>query len=400
MAPRSFPTSLRSALAALALPALLACAGRTSASSGATAATDLPLTPLAPALHDARLPERIDDRTFWSMVQEFSEPGGYFRSENFVSNELGLQHVVSRLRTTMPPGGVYLGVGPEQNFTYLASLQPRIAFIVDIRRQNLLQHLWYKAVFELSPTRAEFLSRLFGRPLAGATSSDLPADSLIARLERTAPDSLYFRRTFDEARRLLVETHGFTLEPSELATLRYVDSVFYAMGPSLNYSSGASGNGYNFSRMPTFAQVASATDEQGANVGFLGSERSYRVVRDMQRRNLVIPLTGNFSGPHALRRVGTWLTERGARVGAFYVSNVEQYLFRQSDDWSRFYQNVGTLPIDSNSRFIRSTNTGPMVRTGPPYFMMQQLLSPIVPLVGAARDGTLNGYFDVIQRSN
>ena len=58
-----------------------------------------------------------------------------------------------------------MGVGPEQNLTYVAAFRPRIAFVVDIRRQNLLHHLWYKAVFELSPTRAEFLSRLFARAL-------------------------------------------------------------------------------------------------------------------------------------------------------------------------------------------------------------------------------------------
>jgi hypothetical protein len=73
-----------------------------------------------------------------------------------------LQHVITELERHAPPGGVYVGVGPEQNFTYLGTLRPRIAFIVDIRRQNLLQHLWYKAVFA-TPTRAEFLSRLFRR---------------------------------------------------------------------------------------------------------------------------------------------------------------------------------------------------------------------------------------------
>ena len=50
-------------------------------------------------------------------------------------------------------------MGPEQNFTYIAKIRPRIAFIVDIRRQAIIQHLMYKAVFHLSPDRVQFLSR-------------------------------------------------------------------------------------------------------------------------------------------------------------------------------------------------------------------------------------------------
>ncbi len=89
----------------------------------------------------AILPDRIDDAAFWRMVTNFSEAGGTFVSENFVSNEPNFQWVLSRLKTSVKPGNAYLGVGPEQNFTYISALQPGIAFIIDIRRQNLVQHL-------------------------------------------------------------------------------------------------------------------------------------------------------------------------------------------------------------------------------------------------------------------
>ena len=46
--------------------------------------------------------------------------------------------------------GVYIGVGPEQNFSYIARLRPTIAFIVDIRLENRNLHLLHKAVIELS----------------------------------------------------------------------------------------------------------------------------------------------------------------------------------------------------------------------------------------------------------
>jgi hypothetical protein len=368
----------------------------------AVVATD-GLAPLPPSVGGARLPDQLADSTWWRMIREFSEPGGYFRSENFVSNELGLQHVVARLRLAAPPGSVYLGVGPEQNFTYIAALEPRIVFIVDIRRQNLLQHLWYKAVFELSPTRAEFLARLFARPLTAGSSPSTTwrADSLIARLVRIPMDTAYFRRTYAEVESHLTRQRGIPLDSSDRATLHYIDGVFANSGPELNYSSGSTvGGGFGrggFRRMPSFAEVAEATDQAGQNLGFLGTERAYQRVRDMQRRNLIVPLVGNFAGPHALRRVGGWLRERDARVQVFYTSNVEQYLFQQGDEWSRFYANVASMPVDTSARFIRSVTGGfGMARS---QFMMTQLTSPIGPILRAAAEGTLGGYGDVIQRS-
>ena len=58
---------------------------------------------------------------------------------------------------------MYLGVGPEQNFPYIIALKPGMAIIFDMRRGNLHEHLLYKAMFELSNDRADFLSRLFSR---------------------------------------------------------------------------------------------------------------------------------------------------------------------------------------------------------------------------------------------
>src|ERR1700741_5421579 len=112
----------------------------------------------------AELPSQLSDEEFWKLVTDLSETGGYFRSDNFVSNETTFQFVIPELKNTIKPGGVYMGVGPDQNFTYIANLEPKISFILDIRRQNMLQHLMYKALIETSANRAEFVSRLFSRP--------------------------------------------------------------------------------------------------------------------------------------------------------------------------------------------------------------------------------------------
>src|SRR6185369_13750357 len=110
----------------------------------------------------AEVPASLTDQEFWRLVTEFSEVGGVFQAE-FMSNEDSVQFVIPTLKQTVKRGGVYIGVGPEQNFTYMAAIQPRLAFVLDIRRDNMLEHLMYKALFELSTDRADFVSRLFSR---------------------------------------------------------------------------------------------------------------------------------------------------------------------------------------------------------------------------------------------
>src|SRR5262252_3685750 len=110
------------------------------------------------------LPTKLSDQEFWALTEMASEPNGEFQSDNFLSNERGYQVVIPDLIATAKPGRVYLGVGPEQNFPYIVALKPALAIIFDVRRGNLHEHLLYKALFELSADRADFLSRLFCRP--------------------------------------------------------------------------------------------------------------------------------------------------------------------------------------------------------------------------------------------
>src|SRR5580765_4319972 len=96
------------------------------------------------------LPARLTDQEFWKLSVDSSEPDGYFRSDNLLSNEIWFQYVIPDLVQRTKPGGVYLGVGPEQNFSYISAIKPKIVIINDVRRGNLHTQLMYKALFELS----------------------------------------------------------------------------------------------------------------------------------------------------------------------------------------------------------------------------------------------------------
>src|SRR5262245_24766806 len=143
-----------------------------------------PANPESAGVAPVKAPDKLESlpaAEFSRLVHELSEDGGYFRSDNFTSNETAYLTVVDKLRQLGASGGAYVGVGPEQNFTYIAKIRPRIAFIVDIRRQAVIQHLMYKAIFQLSPDRIQFLSRLLSRPLPKekAVKPDTPVNEIL-----------------------------------------------------------------------------------------------------------------------------------------------------------------------------------------------------------------------------
>ncbi len=373
----------------------------------------------------AQLPTRLSNGEFWDLITRISEPDGQFTSENFTSNETGFQTVIPELLRLVPAGGVYLGVGPEQNFTYIAALRPAMVFIVDIRRQNLQQHLLYKALMELSPHRAAFLERLFSRPMPTSLDSTATTEALFLALERATPDTALRTRTVREVLEHLVRERALPITTADSAGIRHVMEAFLLAGPDLTYSyvvpgtgrggmggrgGGMGGRGGGMGGrgrgMPSYATLMRQHDGQGLNRNYLASEASYRVVRELQERNLLVPAVGNFAGPKALRAVADYLRARQATVNVFYLSNVEQYLFpNQGSGWQAFYSNVEQLPLDSTSTFIRSATgrqgwTGTMPITGSGVSLsITSLLAPMQSTVQAFKDGRITIYQDVLARS-
>ena len=356
---------------------------------------------IAPAsLRAQDIPAKLSDSAFWKLVTDFSEPGGFFRSDNFVSNETMFQWVIPDLLRTTKPGGVYLGVGPDQNFTYIIALKPKISFIFDIRRQNMLTHLMYKALFEQSTDRADFLSRLFSRPRPAKLDSASTANALFTAFSTAIPDSGAFRKNLASIRDQLTKHHGFKLSSEDLGTIAYVYEAFVAAGPDLTYNFGVRGMGFGRGRMPSYADLQVESDSDRVQRSYMASEANFRALKELEVNNLIVPLVGDFAGAKAISAVAGYLKERKATVTAFYLSNVEQYLFNQGDDWSKFYTNVSSLPVDSTSTFIRSVFNGMGGSYGGGGYMRgQQMLASILAQVTAFKSGRLASYYDVIQTS-
>jgi hypothetical protein len=290
------------------------------------------------------LPARLTDQEFWTLVTESSEPDGYFRSDNLTSNELGFQFVIPELVGRTRPGRVYLGVGPEQNFTYMAAVKPAMAIIFDIRRGNMLVQLMYKALFELSRDRAEFMSLLFSRPRPASVGPESSASDLFAAYAAVPAREALYHKTLAAIRGHLRTTRRLPISAQDLEGIEYVLSTFYYRGYAIRSS-------------PTYADLMMASDAKGVNRSYLATEASFLFLKGLHSRNLVVPVVGDFGGPRAIRAVGKFLKTHGAIVSAFYLSNVEQYLYGDGK-WQAFCGNVATLPLDEGSTFIRSSSGG------------------------------------------
>jgi hypothetical protein len=342
------------------------------------------------------LPERLSDREFWNLISDCSETGGFFRSDNFVSNETTFQYVIPDLQEKTKPGGVYLGVGPDQNFTYIAALRPKVAFIVDIRKQNMLEHLMYKALFELSENRAQFLSRLFSRPLP-ADAGDRNTTELFAAFNTVEYDPALQAENLKAIVDRLRDYHGFSLSADDIRTIEYVYSAFAKAGPEIRYSFPSQ---YGWGRFPSYSQLMLEADEDGVRHSYLATEENFHLVKQLQSENRIVPVVGDFAGEKALKAVGRYLSEHGATVTAFYTSNVEFYLF-QTEDWKKFLNNVTELPVDDGSVFIRAyfNNLGLQFPNQVAGSRSVTLLDNMQGMLDAFEDGHIRSYADVVKRS-
>src|SRR5580765_4749103 len=183
------------------------------------------------------LPTQLSDQEFWKLSTDCSEPDGFFRSDNLLSNEIWMQRVIPDLLSNIKTPSVYMGVGPEQNFTYITSLKPKMVFIVDVRRGNLDLQLMYKALFELSSDRADFVSRLFSRKRPDGLDKNSSAMDIFGAYKNVTSSETLFKENLKAIDELLVNKHHFTLSDGDLQGVEYVYHAFYNFGPGINYSS-------------------------------------------------------------------------------------------------------------------------------------------------------------------
>ncbi len=294
--------------------------------------------------------QALSDEEFQLLSMRLSERPGHFGTDNLVSNEASFLHVKPHVLEFAAPGQAYVGVGPDQNFTYIAQSRPAIAFILDIRRDNLLHHLLYKAIMLESPDRYGFLALLLGRPFEGLRDPNADAGELVRAFEDIAPDREFFVANFGRLWKLLRERYPHLVHESDRDKLYSIAAAFYGGGLEIRYEIPGRPM-LNF--FPSFGYLMTETDLEGQRGHYLNSAEDYAFLRQLQERNRIVPVVGNFAGHWALKAIGEEIRKRQLRVSIFYLSNVEFYLFR-GRVYDRFIDNVRALPVDGKSLFVRS----------------------------------------------
>jgi hypothetical protein len=332
--------------------------------------------------------------TFAASVANLSERGGYFDTDNLISNERSYLQVVSDLKRRSVHGGAYIGVGPDQNFSYISEVRPAIAFIIDVRRDNLLLHLLFKALFELSGTRIEYLAYLTGRPLPPAVNGwrQAPIDRLAGYIDKTpaSTDAITARRQrIDDALRRT----GVPLSPEDLQTITAFHRRFIDDGLSLRFNSTGRPPQLYY---PTYRDLLLETDAAGNQANYLAAEESFQFVKSLQSHDRIVPVIGDISGPTALQAVGRAIAARGERLSVFYVSNVEFYLFGQGA-YPRFVTNLRGIPRSKGAVLIRSV-FGRYSSFGRPGDASQSQVHALDELLGGYDDGRYRSYGELVRR--
>ncbi len=344
---------------------------------------------VAAAPAPAREAAALTASQFGSLIARLSEPGGYFWNDNYVSNEASYQHPLRRLRELGVQGGVYLGVGPNQNFTYIAKVRPRYAFIVDIRRQNFLEHLLFKALFHYARDRREYLSLLLSRPIPHGKmrGQGYTVEEMVESLRPVEPDPFLYNRTQTRIRNFLAQACRLELSPADLNTIDRIHRAFYVRGFSIKY---------DYIPVPTLGEFLVERDLDGRMQNFLNSAEEFRYVKQLQDENRIIPVVGDFAGTHALRELGGWLRERRENVTVFYTSNVEQYLVRNMV-WGRFLRNVAALPLADNAVFVRAYWSNHISHPeGVAGYKFTQVLQWAKPFLAAFDPDRSYSYWDIV----
>jgi hypothetical protein len=338
-----------------------------------------------------------DDTTFAGTVARLSEPSGYFDSDNLISNETSYLHAVSHLRSGRVSGGAYIGVGPDQNFSYIAAIRPSVAFMIDIRRDNMLMHLMFKALFQRSANRFEYLARWTGRiiPPGVRTWDGVSVDSILNYVDSLPVDP---KGAETDSIIATVRRFGIPLAMADTSTIRRFHNEFTRQGLDLRFTSSGRSPRYYY---PTLRQLILERDLEGNKASYLASEDSWRFLKDLQGRNRVIPVVGNLAGSKAFPAISREISARNERVSALYVSNVEMYIWRDGS-FATFAEHAARLPRNERSVIIRSFFGGGFGQSHPlnrPEHVSTQLVQTLDDFARRQEAGW-NSYWELVTLGN
>jgi sulfatase modifying factor 1 len=210
----------------------------------------------------------------------------------------------------MDRGGIYIGVGTDQNYTMAAWARPELLILMDFDQVIVDLHAVYRLAFLAAADSADFLA---------LWSEGDPR--LSALIDAAWPDPVE-RKRYHKAWR-----YGRRNIPRRLRMQR---------------------------RLMTKAGVS----------WFLDDEAQFRWLADMYRAGRVVALRGDLTAELTVRDIATAARDLGLPVRVLYLSNAENYFRAFPPSYRR---NMSELPMDERSMVLRTYPSKPAWSPDPLY---------------------------------
>lgn len=343
---------------------------------------------------------------FSNLIHSYSEAGAKFPGENIISNEPYYLSVVPELEKVQATKGIYIGVGPEQNFSYIIHSKPDVAYLIDIRRENQLLLLLYKAIFEASPNRLQFLSMLFAREnsvqsadatTVSTSNVSLSVNKLLEQFEQLQLSPQLFSKYQTQLISKVCDTYLKDCTPTDKKYLSHAYQTFFDQQLDIRYDQTKNALMRDY---PTFKDLMLAKNNESQQYGhFLSTENSYQTLRTLQIENRIIPLVADVSGTKTLKLIGEQLKKNNEFLKCFYISNVEEvFLHPPFHHFNQYVENLDSLPKTKNAVLIRSYR--PFKRDkniSPMKIQLESKALPLTEFINDAKEGRYRSRIDLMR---
>ncbi|RLT14098.1 MAG: hypothetical protein DWI24_03455 [Planctomycetota bacterium] len=283
--------------------------------------------------------------TFGARIQALDGPAtGPASADNLMTNEDSIASVVDQIAKEVPPRQVYLGVGPDQNYTLMAHARPENCYVIDFRKKNQLLHLFHKALVEISTSRIQYLENFWAREISEEIRKKGQTMDFIESFKNQSVDPQKLDLIKQQVKSVC---SGWNLlNKSELDEISTLQSRLAGQGPDARFLA--------LKMYPTIGSLITMKSRAGQPAHWLAQENYYSVLRTMQLENRILPINGDWSDEKGFARIVKRIEQDRQKVGLIYLSDVEFFLIRQGL-FGKYVKNLMKLPLHADARIIRTS---------------------------------------------
>ena len=347
-------------------------------------------------LASGNLSARADDakKRASRLIQQLGDkPVGPASADNLMTNEDSIASVVDEIDSKVPAGQVYLGVGPDQNFTLMTHARPAAGFIIDYRRKNQLLHFLHQALLQISESRIEYLENFWARPFSGPRhhQMQLSAEGFMAGFDKVEIDQRKLREVQEKVRVEIGRWHE--LSPDELNEIARIQARLAGPGPEARFLA--------LKMYPTIRQMITGPSRSGKPGHWLADDESYATMRQLSLSGQIYPIAGDWAanaegGETVFSKLAAHLRQESRQVGCYYISDVEFFVFR-SGRFSDYLANLALLPWHPGAVVIRTSTREISHRERMPGKSSTTICRPVKAFLEACHLGKINRWEDLWQ---